>query len=184
MSNTMKLKTAPPDVDALLDEAAMPERSVELCLRGDLYAAWQAKDAELTNEIMHAESLGEPDHITALRGEVKALEEQMRAATLTVLLRAVPKETFDQLLLANPPRDENQQDQIAGFNRDALNNDLIRACIIEPEMTDERWGKLTRKITSHQYQELLDAANAVNFNPVDVPFSFAASAKQSVSDAS
>ena len=183
MSNTRKADTPPRDVDALLASAALPERVVPLCLRGDLYARWQELDVELGEAMIASTTTlaGDP-RIVELNEEIRALQEEMQAATLTVRVRAITKAEFDQIVLDHPAGDDaTDGDRAAGFREAAVNDALIRACVYDPELTDERWERLTATLTTHQYRQVLEAVNALNFNPVDVPFSRAASARSPVS---
>lgn len=186
MTALKKPKKLMQDVDALLDAATLPERTVDLCLRGDLHADYQDAEARYYAAQMHAEpSLGgEATEVTEIRAELEGLTEQMRDATLTLRFRAVSKERFDLILVAHPPREDNKDDQAAGFDQDGVNESMIKACCVEPELTAERWDKLRGAITSQQYNELIGAVNQLNFAPVDIPFLFAASAKPSDSDES
>lgn len=184
MSNTRKATDPPVDVDALLDSAEMPERTVAVCLRGNLYAEFQAAEEELGQALLNQAGMGEDPQVEVLRDRVRDVQDRMRAGTLTLTVRAIPKPDFDALLLAHPPRDDHPRDAQNGFNRDAVNDALIRACIVTPEMTDARWGKLIKVLVTAQYQQVLEAVNAVNFTPVDVPFSYAASVKSPDSDES
>lgn len=186
MSGLKKPKKLEQDVDALLDAATLPERTVDLCLRGDLHAEYQDVEAQFYAAQMSAEASlgGEAPEVTALRDELNAITEKMRAATLTLRFRAVSKERFDLIIVAHPPRDDNKDDQAAGFDQDGVNEAMIKACCVEPELTAERWEKLRGAITSQQYNELIGAINQLNFAPVDIPFLFAASAKPSDSDES
>lgn len=186
MSNTMH---AAVDFDAILADAKAPERTVDVCLRGDLHTAWQDVERRLAEAIAEAsQSLaGTSELAQELRAQVEAIRDRMKAATVTFHLRALSKPKVDKIKLAHPPREDNKDDKAAGFDRDAVNNALIRACIYEPEMTDARWDRLVGEdgvLTQHQYLEILEAAMDLCFGPVDLPFSFAALASLSSSDES
>ena len=188
MSNTKKADASPVDVDALLAGAKLPERTVDVCLRGDLHARFQELDAELGNVMLDSTFTltgADNSRVTEIHEEIRAIQEEMRAATLTLHVRAISKARFDQIVLDYPVGDKDgDADRAAGFDQDAVNAALIRACVFDPELTDERWARLSEAMTTHQYREVMEAVNMLNFNPVDVPFSRTASARSPVSSES
>jgi hypothetical protein len=119
---------------AMMSEARLPERTVDLCLRGDLIAEFQALDAEL---------------------------EQARNAAGDSLDNAGG---FD-------------------FNPDTFWEPLLRACLVDPEITDaDEWADFLAGITDYQFNELAIAALTLNRGKVDIPFSPAASMMKRTSD--
>lgn len=171
MSNTRKTN---PDLAALLDAARLPERSVELCLRGDLQVEWetlQRQYEEAQRRAPDTRSLGDPPAGAEIAEQIAALEATMAASVLTVRLRALNRKAFQDLGLAHPPREGNQRDKMYGFNVDAFTGALLHTCCVEPEFDDEQWAKLLAVITPGQYQVLADTCEVLNHSAVDVPFS-------------
>lgn len=182
MSNTRKTN---PDLTALLSAARLPERTVDLCLRGDLQAEWEALQQDLENARRSAgESLAAGVDGAEIEEQIRELEATMAAAVLTARLRAVSRGTFQAMALAHPPRPDNQRDQLYGFNIETFNADLIRLCWAEPALDDEQWAQLMAVLTPGQYRLLADTCEVLNHSPVDLPFSSSGSPRAPVSDAS
>lgn len=162
---------SPEQIDALLDEAALPERVVQVCLRGDLYAEWEqhGRDIEIARAGADPNMGGAAvvEEIEARRAEVA---ERMKAATLPIRLRAIPKSELDAIVVKYPPREDNKRDGIHGYNVDSVDGETVRKCIVDPPMSDERWAKLSSKLTFAQLRELVAACDAMHYQPVDVPF--------------
>lgn len=166
------------------------QRSVRVCLRGDLVAEWEAADRELTQA--RTEQRGgdskEGGGLTDLVDKVRALEAQMNEHADEWVLRAMPRHKFRALVAAHPPRtDEDgepvKQDKMLGLNRDTFFPELIRASVVTPELDAEDWAWLLGDeeagedgvLTDRQFGDLEDTAWFLNRGEVDVPFSHAAS---------
>lgn len=166
------------------------QRSVRVCLRGDLVAEWEAADRELTQA--RTEQRGGDSKESAGIGElvekVRALEAQMNEHADEWVLRAMPRHKFRALVAAHPPRigedgEPVERDRILGLNREAFFPELIRASVITPELDDEDWAWLLGDeeagedgvLTDRQFMDLEDTAWFLNRGEVDVPFSHAAS---------
>lgn len=183
MSNTRKTN---PELATLLAAARLPERTVELCLRGDLQAEWEELQRELEQAKRDAapKSLSDPPPGLELEERISELEATMAGAVLTARLRAVNRKAFQDLALAHPPRPEDQRDKLYGFNIESFNAALIRACWVEPELGDAQWAQLLEVITPGQYRLLADTCEVLNHSPVDVPFSSNGSPRAPASAAS
>lgn len=171
----------------MLAEAKLPERTVEICLRGDLAADHEALERDLERaENTGADSLA-GSGATALAERIEALEAEMREHTYTFRLRALPRPQWRALVAEHPPRKADDgsvvdSDRI-GVNADTFYEAIIRACLIDPELTDEEWASLAEALTDRQYEDLADLAWALNRREVDIPFSLAASRMRQASAA-
>jgi hypothetical protein len=171
------------DIDQLLAQARPAERTVPLCLRGDLVAEFERLGAEHTKAVDRpATSLADDGpSARALAQQMEALRQQMQDSTLVLTVRAlVPHSRYTNLVLAHPPRTDLEgnpvpQDRGDGFNTETFYPALIRACVVDPVMTDDRWNRLDAVLSDRQFDELAIAALAVNRGAVSVPFSPAAS---------
>jgi hypothetical protein len=166
-----------------LKQARLPERTVDVCLRGDLLAEWEALDRRLRRQTEDTDSMEGPDN-SALIERVRELEAEMSEHTDTFRLRAMPKFKFRKLVADHPPRlDEAEnpvrEDAVLGVNRDTMLPALIRASVVEPELDEEDWKALLDEdegiLTDRQFGDLADTAWFLNRGEVDVPFSHAAS---------
>lgn len=171
------------DIDQLLAQARPAERTVSLCLRGDLVAAFERLEAEHAKAVERpATSLGDDGpSALALAQQMEALRQQMQESTVVFTVRALtPRARYTDLVLAHPPRADIEgnpvpQDRENGYNVETFYPALIRACVVDPVMTDDRWDRLDAVLSDRQFDELAIAALAVNRGAVSIPFSPAAS---------
>lgn len=166
----------------MLGQAQRPERSVEICLRGDLVAEFEQVERELkalqrqVTDSLDGGGAGDLiERLEALRGEMKEHSYPFR-------FRALPRPEFRALVRAHGPRKDPETgevmeaDRYIGVNTETFFDELIRRGVVDPEMDDADWKLLLdEKITDKQFDELADAAWAVNRNDVDIPFSHVAS---------
>jgi hypothetical protein len=174
-----KTATKTLDFDALLGSAALPERTVPICMRGDLAAEHEQLNDEL--ELLEKKAV---DSLAGNGGaelaeRIEALEVEMREATYQFRLRALPRPKFRAFKAGHPVRIEddkpNDLDQTWGFNVESGAEPLVRMSLVDPEPTDARWAKLMDGLTDRQFDNLLAVAILLNRGDIDVPFSRAAS---------
>jgi len=165
----------------MLAEAKLPERTVEICLRGDLVADHEQaeRDLELAQKAA-VDSLAGNLEAAALVERIETLEAEMHQSTVTFTLRALSKPRYRELVQAHPPRrgDEGEivdDDKGMGLNVETFYEDLLRRSIVDPELDDEDWTALLDTITDRQFELLGMAAFLLNRSDVDIPFSLAAS---------
>lgn len=165
----------------LLAEAKLPERTVQICLRGDLVAEHEQAERELEQAQKQAADSLAGTGAGAIATRIQSLEAEMREHTYAFRLRALLRHEFRALMSGHPPRVEEDGGLVsddAGFrvNRDTFFPALIRASVIDPELDDTDWSDLLdSRLTDYQFQELALAAWMLNAGEVDVPFSRAAS---------
>ncbi|HEX6686693.1 MAG TPA: hypothetical protein VF062_28225 [Candidatus Limnocylindrales bacterium] len=198
MSNARKATgakaPAPLDIAALLGEDGRPERTVHLCLRGHLQAQWDVLQAHWAAAPGDDEQalMVERARKRRIAEEMAAVEAEMRAGTVPFRLRALPRRrtpgmpadqvVWHELIEKHPPRRDdkgkaNLEDLRAGFNVESTPfwDTLVRASVVEPELTPTQWDQLDSKLTDGQYGQLITTALHLNRDGVDVPFSRAAS---------
>lgn len=170
-----------------LAAAKLPERTVEICLRGDLVAEHEEAERQLKlAEKTSGDSLA-GNGTAELVERIEALEAEMREATQTFTLRALPhrrsarddRPTHSELKKSHPPRRENgeviEADQEFGYNVETFNEALARLCVVDPQMDDTDWEDLFATISEGQYALLVMACFLLNRGDINVPFSLAAS---------
>jgi hypothetical protein len=165
------------DVQALLSQARRPERTVPLCLRGDLQAEVEDLERQLRQaELAVADKLSDGAEAHTLAERIEAIREEMKDSTVVFRLRALPRKAYSDLVSAHPADGDDEVDQAFGFGASTFFPALIQASAVEPELEPEQWDSLLDDtLTSRQFDELVDAVLALNRRPVDVPFSHAAS---------
>jgi hypothetical protein len=172
---------------ALLGTARLPEKTVDICLRGDLAADFaQADEALAKAQKRNLESLAGGGDVGELLERVQALQAEMAESTYTFRLRALTRPKFRALVRAHPSRripseDDPEElvvhpaDQYVGVNADTFYDALIRACLVDPaDLGDAEWEQLVESLNDWQYESLSDTAWALNRSDVD-PFSRVAS---------
>lgn len=170
-------------------DAQRAQRSIRICLRGDLVADWEAADRELTRarEEQRGGDSKEGGSLGELVEKVRALEAEMQEHADEWVLRAMPRHAFRALVSAHPPRTDEDgetvpEDRMTQVNRVTFFPALIRASVVTPELDDEDWAWLLGDdeaedgvLTDRQFGDLEDVAWFLNRGEVEVPFSHAAS---------
>jgi hypothetical protein len=181
------------DIKSMLAGARLPERTVPVCLRGDLVAAYEELERQLEEATRTAGDSLAGSGAGDLIDRMAALQDDMRAATVTFRLRALPKPKWRALLAEHPPRRDDddrpiQDDAAIGVNLETFWDAIIRACLVDPDVDDEAWALMAGdegRLTDRQLGALSDAAWAVNRGEVSVPFSHVVSqARQGTGTAS
>jgi hypothetical protein len=170
----------------MIAESRLPERTVPVCLRGDLFADFQALEAELEK----ARDVS-PDSLDDGTGELlermEAVRALMRENTYPVRLRAMSGPDFRALKAKHPARYDDGElhpdDRGFDFNTETFFAPLLRVSIIDPELVSkDDWEEFVEGITDYQFTELSVTALTLNRGRVDVPFSLAASTMKRSSD--
>lgn len=165
---------------AMLADARLPEKTVPICLRGDLTAEWERLDRQLE------EVRAKPSDSMAGTGEgeiieaMEALREQMKEHTYDVVMRARPMREWRALAAKHPPRKAedgtvDERDIMLGVNVDSFFDAIVPICMVDPELDDQGWARFQDLLTDKQFEELGRAAYTLNRGDVDIPFSRAAS---------
>jgi hypothetical protein len=162
------------DLDTALANAKRPERTVSICLRGDLQAEFEDLERQLQVEQQRpGDSLAGNPAVREIAEKMEALRQQMQDSTVVVRLRGLGNPEWRKLVQAHEPREGNDADAMFGYNEESFFPELVKACLVD--VTDAQWDKLYETITAGQFEELNNAALAVSRRKVDVPKSFVAS---------
>lgn len=177
------------DFKAMAARAKLPERTVPVCLAGDLVAEFEEVDRQLVAAQKRPPTSLAGSGTGALVARLEELQAEMEANTYPFRLRALPRTvkpgderpSWRALCDAHPPRQDAEGspdigDIQSGVNRETFFGPLLRASIIDPVMTDAEFADVVEgdKITDRQYDELVKAAWDLNQGKVDIPFSRAA----------
>ncbi|MFJ4932305.1 hypothetical protein ACIP8U_00340 [Streptomyces pseudovenezuelae] len=159
-------------IEDILQQATPRERTVKVCIRGDL-----AGEAErLTDELAKVSEDWEPSDLAethpgrAIAAELKSVREQIKSAEVAFTLRYVGDKAYSDLLAAHPGDNDNEL-----FSSD-FPKALLAASCVDPVMTEEQVGALFEKLNQGEIKRLFDAAWDVHNSSEIVPFSLAASA--------
>jgi hypothetical protein len=109
------------------------------------------------------------------------LLEAMEAATVTLVLQALPRREYRALVDKYPPRKDDEgkplpRDERFGVDYDAFYSELARRSIVEPALDAATLDiLLDEKLSDGQWEALTTACARLNRSTVDVPFSPASS---------
>ena len=143
---------------AILAQTQRPEKSVDLCLRGDLFAQRERLLRDLPASV---DSLAGTDPDVQIR--IDDIETQMRDSTRTFTFRAVGRSEFRSLREAYKKKDKDAEAS------DEYLADLIAVSLVDPELSREDINALLAALSDGQASVLEDAAWTVN-QETDLPF--------------
>lgn len=161
-----------------------PETRVLFCLDGDLKAAHEEAESEFN--AARSRSLADArlnDPAKDLAKRVNDLEEEMKASTVSFLIRGMKRGDWNDLVAEHAPREGNALDKSYGFNVEALMNVAVPKSIAgvenhtgEPLDFDAaaEWDALADDMTESQYEDFVLATLRVNKGRNEVPFSLSA----------
>jgi hypothetical protein len=165
------------DLDSALANAKLPERTVPLCLRGDLQAEYEDLERQLALEQAKPEhdSLAGNPRAVEIEEQLEALREQMQEATVTLRVRALSNRAWYALAEQHPPREGNDIDALYGCNFETLAPELVRRCLV-PKLDNDQWELLYAVLSNGQFETLFVAAHGATRGRVNVPKSLSVSA--------
>jgi hypothetical protein len=169
------------DVNDIIQQARRPEKTVELCLRGDLVAEHEELDRQRAKAEQEASNSLAGSPARAIAEQMKQMQDQMAESTIVFRLRGLPRRRYNDLYAAHPPHIDTEGktlpvDAAYGYHTESFWPALIAACLIEPELDEGVLdGLLQDALSDRQFDDLTEAALYVNRGRVDIPFSRAAS---------
>lgn len=154
-----------------------PREKTVVLLPGD-YADRLNALAEQVDQLENEAASDKRKKAAALE-KAKELDELRDPANIdgavTVVLREIPGVRWRQLQDDHPPRKSNQRDEIYGYNEDAFHKAAVRACLVEPEVTDEQFDEFVAAVSAANWRKIRDAALELNEREVAIPKSSAVS---------
>jgi hypothetical protein len=152
----------------ILNSAKRAEKTVRLCLRGDLVAEFEALEERLADLTMGV-GWGNGDDATAdVAARLVEIRAEMLEDTVTFTFRALKRLAWDELNAKHTG--ENNL-----LNIDAFLPELVAASLVDPVMTAADLDELYDVINDGQRTALGNAAWSANTEDVAVPFSERAS---------
>ena len=117
-----------------------------VCLRPDLLDKFHELETELTTlRVDRAGSArlgtGISDKERELAAELVDVEQQITEGSMRIHLTALPTDKFEELVAKYPPRKGNDYDMLAGYDRQAVQDVILRKCIDDPVFDDASWAE-------------------------------------------
>jgi hypothetical protein len=171
--------TQTPAISDILGSIRRPERTVRLCMAGDLQAEFERLEADLAEarqKPQDAPTLGGSQadpHITDLARQIEEVRELMLEHTIVFRFQGLAAKAYSDLVARHPAKDGGSRQDV---DMDGYSTDLVATCAVEPRMTVDEARQLSEALTQAQWDALVAAAYACNKEDFDVPFSYAASA--------
>jgi uncharacterized Ntn-hydrolase superfamily protein len=174
----------PPTIKDRLKAAKLPERSVQVCLRGDLAAEFDELERRLAavraeeragGDRPSSQRMGQKSEAVVLAEKLTALRRKMAEEMLDIRVRALPRAEWQRHVREHPPQKGDEGDEAMGVDFNALMAVVTPLCIVEPEMDDEDWAALDSVLSSADYDRIMGAVWEVNRTGVDLPKSRLAS---------
>lgn len=157
----------------LMRAARLPERTVSICLRGDLIANIEAREQQLKRAIEDRKTngrLGTKTDAKALAEQIEADREEMREHTVNFRVRALKSAAWREMTAKHRNKD-------GGLEILDLMGEAIPASVVEPDDLDaEDWEAFNENTAPAELGKLIDAVWELNTQGVSVPKSPLASA--------
>lgn len=172
-------------------DAAPPQDSVPICLRGDLTR--QAADLERRIAAAQAaagDSIVGGAEAQELAEELSELQSVMAAFTYRFTFRALPRKLWRDLVESHPPRDGHPEDRVNGVNMDVFPVLLIAMSCVDispintapdipadagPVLSETDAAEMAERLTDGQIMTMFGCAAKLNRAQVDLPKSETAS---------
>lgn len=162
-----------PDITQILSQAKAREKSVYLCLAGDLIAEVDRLErqlGELSGDPWQPDSLAATNPAQKIAKQIKAVRDRMKKAETEFRFRALGDKKYSDLMAAHPAKTAEE-----AWDPQTFPKALVTACAIDPVMTEEQAEALFEILNEAQRHELMQAAYDVNNEATSIPFSVTAS---------
>ncbi|KUN34833.1 hypothetical protein AQJ30_27585 [Streptomyces longwoodensis] len=162
-----------PNIDDILKRAKPRERTVRVCIRGDL----ASRVEQLAEELSRVSKDWEPQDIAdehpgrRIAADLKAAREAAQEAEVPFTLRYIGDRAYSDLVAAHPSDDEKEL-----FDGRTFPRALIVASCVDPVMDEKQAAELFEVISQGEIEKLFQAAWDVHHSADLGPFSLAASA--------
>jgi hypothetical protein len=139
----------------------------------DVYLAYRSATLELTEAQKNRASDATIRRLEKARDEA---EDALRAVTLVMRLRALPRESrggeksYSELRAEHPPTEEDHAELAAAgesnakaqFHSETFGPALVAACLVEPKVTVEQAAEMAADMNEAEWSGLFNAAILVN----------------------
>lgn len=156
------------------------EEAANICLRPDLLDAWQeAEDALVAargSTVGRQRLTGKDESGNSASAEVRKqakrvqdLEAEIDATMARFVFRAMTRDRYRAVCDKHPPRKDNQLDSFAGFDREAVEDAMVRECLVDPVFDDASWEEFLTVCNVSEWNELRDTVRSVNRGVTEAP---------------
>lgn len=166
----------------ILAKASPSETTVTLVLAGQ-YLEQIRQLEEQARTAPPPASLADRNPVTVIAEQIAALQDQMRESQVDFHLRSMPGRQWDRFKFGQPTRSKDEDDDAFSARFFDWLCRLVSLTCIEPKMAPEQVAELVDLMPGSSWDALSDAAWSLNAGKVSVPFSSAAFALTSNSDA-
>lgn len=151
-------------IDQILDEAALPQQSVPICMRADLLSQIQERERKILQLKSDDDDLRmvEQSEFTAaeLADEIRALEAEAARYTVNLRLQAVDRYKWNKQTDAAKTEDEDSGTEKLDLN--ALVEAVFDDSLVSPAMSKTQQEKFLAKITEGQWESIIQAVWDLN----------------------
>lgn len=143
------------------------EQATQICLRPDLLDEWEAANDELqesqARDVGSARlASGVSSATKRIAQKVQIIERQIEDNSIWVKFRAMPKDDWIVLCEQYPPRRGNDIDAVIGYDRDSVQDAMVRACMIDPVFDEKSWAEFVKVVNPGEWAELRETVSQVN----------------------
>lgn len=164
------------DIESIIARVKRPEKSVPLCLDGDLVAEYERLETTLVDAVPAA-SLGDDNSAEAIVEQMRVLHERMVERRAWFHFRGLDDRPWSDLKAQLPVQQPGQSKEDHEAEYHLWKCSLVSASCYEPVMSAEQADRLFRTLTDEQRDALFAAAWGVNVTRgKTIPFSETASA--------
>ena len=154
------------DIEEVLGRVVRAERTVEVCVRGDLAEKVRQLHEELAAAMLYDLEHNEPDTAPEVRDRIDEAKAEADTATVTFKVQGIPSSEWRRLVAEHPPAD----DDLDGWrwNLETFPPAALAAACLDPVMNEVQADRLAGALSDAQWQKLWNAVLAVNLAD-DVP---------------
>lgn len=148
------------DITEVLAQVVRAQRSVPICVRGDLVEKARELHEEYAAALLYDADHNEPDTAPAVAELIEAAQAEAEAATVTFTVGAVPANVWRRLVAEHPPTD----DDLDGWrwNLETFPPAALAAACLDPVMDEVQADALADALSDAQWEKLWNAVLAVN----------------------
>lgn len=108
------------------------------------------------------QTMDESDDADALKREADEFADEAKERGVKVVLRALGRRAWKDLVAKHPPRDKNETDKALGANVDALQEELVALCIASPAGSPAEMEAFLDSLSEGQFGHLAVTAYQLN----------------------